>query len=199
MYVVGIDEVGRGCWAGPVVAGAVVLPENFLHELRDSKLLRPGQRDAMAGLIHEGAAATGLGWVWPDRIDEIGLTASVAEAMRSALASITCSYDDVVIDGNYNFLPECPEARTMVKADSLLPAVSAASIIAKVARDTYMQTIAATKYPEYGFERHVGYGTKQHKDALANHGVTDIHRRSYKPIQQMLLQSNHERTTNGYL
>lgn len=190
MRIVGIDEVGRGCWAGPLVAGAVLLAHD-IPGLRDSKLTSVAERQRLSVVIHEQAVAVGLGWVWPDMIDRVGLTASVALAMRQALTAVVCSYDRVIIDGSFNFLAEMPKTETLVKADATVPAVSAASIVAKVARDTYMTTVVAEEYPLYGFEKHVGYGTKLHRDMLAQHGVTPVHRCSYKPIKQILVQSNH--------
>jgi ribonuclease HII len=184
MVVVGIDEVGRGCWAGPVVAGAVILAEPIAG-LRDSKLLSKKQREALAIIIHDQALAVGLGWVDPATIDKQGLTKAVSLAMRQALAQITDAYDRVIIDGNYNFLPGNPKVQTIIKADDSVPAVSAASIVAKVARDKYMKEIAAN-YPDYGFERHVGYGTALHLQKLKLHGISNLHRRSFKPISALV-------------
>ena len=186
--IVGIDEVGRGCWAGPVVAGAVLLPDGFTvpeaaaWRLADSKTMSRHQREQADVEIRAVAQAFGLGWVAAAEVDSLGLTAAVALAMRRALQAVTAVYDDVIIDGSYNFLPDIPHARAVVKADGSVPAVSAASIIAKVARDGYMRRAAET-YPGYGFESHVGYGTKQHASALRDLGVTELHRRSYRPVQ----------------
>lgn len=180
MITVGIDEVGRGCWAGPVVAGAVILREPIVG-LKDSKLLSKKQREQFAAIIHEKALAVGLGWIEPAIIDEQGLTMAVGQAMQQALAQITQAYDQVIIDGNHNFFIDNPKVITMIKADQSVPAVSAASIIAKVARDQYMARIS-TKYPDYGFEKHVGYGTALHLEKLKLHGVSDLHRRSFKPV-----------------
>ncbi|MEO7364216.1 MAG: ribonuclease HII [Candidatus Saccharimonadales bacterium] len=184
MVVVGIDEVGRGCWAGPLVAGAVVLGEP-ISGLQDSKKLSAKQRERLDLLIHESARAIGLGWIWPATIDEIGLTEAVRQAMQSALKEIDVGYDEVIIDGNLNFLEYLPKTRALIKADDSIPAVSAASIVAKVARDNYM-TELALKLPEYGFEKHVGYGTASHLAALQAYGVTPHHRRSYKPVAALL-------------
>ena len=191
MVIVGIDEVGRGCLAGPVVAGAVILPENFKLTKRqrwiltNSKLMTKHQREAADLGIRNIALAIGLGWANAATIDEHGLTYAVRYAMTQALEQINLAYDQVIIDGSYNFLGHNHRAQTLIKADSSVPAVSAASIIAKVARDKYMTQIA-TIYPEYGFEHHVGYGTALHLERLALHGVSDIHRRSYKPVQSLL-------------
>lgn len=189
MVIVGIDEVGRGCWAGPLVAGAVILREP-IPGLRDSKKLSKKRREALAEIIEEEALAVGLGWVWPEAIDKGGISVSVKRAMAEALKAVQISYDEVIIDGNINYLPEEPKARAVIKADDTFPAVSAASIVAKVARDKYMETVAAGEYPQYGFASHVGYGTKLHIEALSEYGVTPIHRKSYKPIQRLVLLSS---------
>ena len=181
----GADEVGRGCWAGPLVAGAVLLARP-IDGLKDSKKLSKKQRERLSKIILAEAEAYGLGWVWPNEIDQLGLTAAVELAMRRAVEQITADYDELIIDGNYNFFPEEPRAKAIIKADDLVPAVSAASIIAKVARDNYMEELAV-QYPEYGFEKHVGYGTALHIERLKLHGVSDQHRRSYKPIQALLI------------
>ncbi len=182
--IVGIDEVGRGCWAGPVVAGAVLLDEPIVG-LKDSKLLAKSQREMLAGSVHKKALSVGLGWVSSADVDKLGLTAAVGLAMRRALSQVAGEYDEVIIDGNYNFLPDNPKAKTLVRADSLMPAVSAASIIAKVARDIYMAEAGKT-YPQYQFEKHVGYGTALHHEMLKRHGVCALHRLSYKPVKELV-------------
>jgi ribonuclease HII len=182
--LVGMDEVGRGCWAGPVVAGAVIL-KRPIAGLRDSKKLTRLQRERLAVKIRLRALTFGLGWATPAEIDEIGLTAAIKRAMQRALAEINAPYDEIIIDGNYNFLAELPGTKILIKADDLIPAVSAASIIAKVARDEWMRA-AAARFPEYQFETHVGYGTAVHRASLKLHGICELHRRSYKPIQALL-------------
>ncbi len=182
--ILGVDEVGRGCWAGPVVAGAVLL-DATLRGLRDSKKLTKLQREKLDVRIRKKAVAFGIGWVSPAEVDEIGLTAAVALAMERAVAEITQPYDELIIDGNYNFLPTMARVQCVIKADDTVPAVSAASIIAKVARDAYMGSIAS-QYPGYAFERHVGYGTAVHQTALQALGVCDLHRRSFAPIRALL-------------
>lgn len=184
MLTVGVDEVGRGCWAGPVVAGAVLLREP-IPGLKDSKLLSKKRRDEMAIIIKKEALATGLGWVDAQTIDRVGITTAVKMAMEQALQQIEAAYDEVVIDGHLNFLAEVPKTRALIKADNLVPAVSAASILAKVARDDYMSEIA-TSYADYGFAQHVGYGTALHLERLKLHGVSDLHRQSFKPIKALL-------------
>ena len=181
--VIGIDEVGRGCWAGPVVAAAVELTEEHpLSRLTDSKKLSAKARTELTVQIQESAVQYGIAWVWPREINKIGLTESVRLAMQRAIDELTLDGQAVIIDGNYNFLPHIKNTSTLVKADAIIPAVSAASIIAKVARDHYMQEIGR-KYPDYGFEKHVGYGTAQHITALKQYGVIKtLHRLTYKPI-----------------
>lgn len=184
MITIGIDEVGRGCWAGPLVAGAVLL-KSAVPGLKDSKKLSKLQRERLDIAIRESGAGIGLGWVTPAEIDAIGLTAAVRLAMERALQQITESYDEVIIDGNLNFLAHIPKTQELIKADDTVPAVSAASIVAKVARDNYMTALAQT-YPGYGLEQHVGYGTALHIAGLHTHGVTDIHRKSFKPIKALI-------------
>jgi ribonuclease HII len=184
MTIVGIDEVGRGCWAGPVVAGAVALDQPITG-LKDSKQLSKQQRQKLAVAIKLQALAIGIGWVEPAELDAIGLTAAVELAMRRALEQISLTYNEIIIDGNFNFLADNPKAKAIIKADNSVPAVSAASIDAKVARDDYMAQ-AAAQYPGYGFEQHVGYGTALHLARLKLHGVSALHRRSFKPIRALV-------------
>jgi ribonuclease HII len=184
MIAVGIDEVGRGCWAGPVVAGAVILRAP-IKGLRDSKKLTKKQREKLALEIHLEAVAVGLGWVDAETIDKVGITTAVKTAMYQALGQIHEAYNEIIIDGHINFFPEDPRAKAVIKADDSVPAVSAASIVAKVARDQFM-TEAASKHPDYGFDKHVGYGTALHLERLKLHGVSALHRRSYKPVAALL-------------
>lgn len=184
MVTVGIDEVGRGCWAGPLVAGAVIL-DDPIDGLKDSKKLTKAQRENLSTTILARATAVGLGWVTPQEVDAVGLTAAVRLAMQRALQEVTVEYDAIIIDGNHNFLADNSKSLAVVRADDSVPAVSAASIVAKVARDAYMREIAA-KYPEYSFDKHVGYGTSLHLQMLKLYGVSDIHRKSFRPIQSLL-------------
>ena len=184
MLTVGIDEVGRGCWAGPLVAGAVLL-DTPIEGLKDSKKLSKRRRETLTEIIQVQSVAFGLGWVTPHEVDQLGLTQAVRLAMERALAAITVPYDEVIIDGNLNFLAHLPKTQELIKADDTVPAVSAASIIAKVARDKYM-TALSELYPGYGFEQHVGYGTAAHLAGLRLLGVTDQHRQSFKPIKALL-------------
>lgn len=182
--IIGVDEVGRGCMAGPVVAGAVLLDKR-IRGLKDSKKLTKAERERLDVIIRKKAIAYGIGWATHLEIDEFGLTHAVRLAMQRAVAAITDEYDEVIIDGNYNFLKETPRSRCVIKADDTVPAVSAASIIAKVARDNYMAEMAE-QYPGYKFESHVGYCTPAHRKALLELGMCDLHRRSFAPVRAML-------------
>ena len=184
MITVGVDEVGRGCWAGPLVVGAVVLGSP-IKGLKDSKKLSPKRRSQLAAIINKQALAVGLGWVEVAEVDRLGLTQSTRLAITRALEQIKLKFDEIIIDGNVNFLFDDPRAKAVIKADDKIAEVSAASIVAKFARDSFMNT-AALSHPNYGFEKHVGYGTAQHIAALDQYGVCDLHRLSYKPIQSLL-------------
>lgn len=182
--IVGIDEVGRGPWAGPVVFGAVVLGAVQIDGLTDSKKLTKKRRELLSAAIHEKAAAVGLGWVSAAELDEIGLSAALTLACKRALEQITVPYQQIILDGTVNLLKDTgkgPYVTTMAKADLLVPSVSAASIVAKVARDAYMAEQDQV-YPGYGFAAHAGYGTSAHRSALERLGVTELHRRSFAPI-----------------
>ena len=199
MAILGIDEVGRGPWAGPLVVGACLLPEK-IEGLTDSKKLSAKKREALADKIREHADY-GLGWIPAQELDELGLTESLCKACREAVSQIKGDFDQIVIDGTINFLRGTKYEKivqVVPKADFLVPEVSAASIIAKVSRDQYMYDLA-DKYPGYGFEKHVGYGTAAHKKAIEELGVCDEHRRSFKPIAQFLGQgsTNHKRQSDG--
>lgn len=186
MMIIGIDEVGRGCWAGPLVAAAVGLENTILIPgLTDSKKLSAKKRNILAKEIQTVTNVIALGWVWPREINKLGLTESVRLAMQRAIVKINFTNKPVIIDGSINYLKHMPHTESIIKADGSVPAVSAASVIAKVARDAYMQQIAV-KYPNYGFETHVGYGTAAHIEALKTHGVLSIHRVNYKPIKKLL-------------
>ncbi len=200
--ILGIDEVGRGPWAGPLVVGAVVLGPDFQstqHDLwqtlTDSKQLTAKKRQTLSQPIVDYAGATGLGWVTAAELDQYGLSASLKLATRRAVEQILASqvvFSEIIIDGTVNFLQNTPltdRVTLLKKADLLIKEVSAASIIAKVARDNYMIKIAQ-KYPGYGFEKHVGYGTATHKQALLEQGICPEHRTSFKPIQAIIVQNH---------
>ncbi len=188
--VVGVDEVGRGAWAGPVVAGAVVLPPGLqLPGLADSKLLSAPARRRLDRQIRAQALAVGLGWVAPAEVDAQGLSWAVRQSGLRALAELVLAgglaYDLVVLDGKHNYLAGESKSMALVKADALVTPVAAASVVAKVARDRYMELLAR-RYVGYGFERHVGYGTAMHRATLAESGVSALHRRSVRPVAALV-------------
>lgn len=183
MTVIGIDEVGRGCWAGPVMAAAAYLPDEIAG-LADSKALSKKRRTELAAQITEiGTISVGQASVV--EIDRLGLTEAVRLAMRRAYDGLGVIADQVIIDGNYNYLPDIPGSIAVIKADGSVPAVSAASIVAKVTRDNYMANLPEV-YRPWQFDKHVGYGTALHLSVLKEYGVSDLHRRSFAPIRKLL-------------
>jgi ribonuclease HII len=192
--IAGVDEVGRGPLAGPVVAAAVILPRGFTHpEIKDSKLLSPKQRERLAPLIREKAESWGLGVVEVDEIDRINILQASLLAMVKALDALTSTPDCLLIDGNqpipirlfhdsrFSSVPSLYQ-RPIVKGDQLCLSIAAASIVAKVARDGMMVELDK-QYPEYGFAAHKGYSCRAHFDALHRFGPSPIHRQSFKPVR----------------
>ncbi len=186
MRVAGIDEVGRGPLAGPVLAACVVLPFGFdLAGINDSKKLTERQRERAEARIRVEAIGIGIGSVEPDVIDRINILKATHEAMRLAYSQIAPLPDFVLIDG----LPvrgfPCAGTQALVQGDSRSVSIAAASIVAKVARDRLMRAYDLV-YPEYGFAAHKGYGSARHLAALAEHGPCPIHRRSFAPVTACL-------------
>ena len=190
--ILGIDEVGRGPYAGPLVIGACILPKNrkenpWIDELNDSKKLSEKKREELYEIIKKEAPASATGWVSSEELDEIGMSAALKLATRRAVEQIRekkVPFTEIIIDGISNFLVGTTlenHVTTMKKADFLIKEVSAASIVAKVERDNYMKNLAK-KYPGYGFEKHVGYGTAAHQKAMEELGLTPEHRRSFGPV-----------------
>ena len=177
-YICGIDEVGRGPLAGPVVAGAVILPKdcNILY-INDSKQLSEKKREELFEEITEKAIAYNIFSVDEKRIDEINILNATYEAMNGAVNGLSTAPDFVLIDGNRISAMEIPH-ETVVKGDSKSISIAAASILAKVSRDRFICQMAE-KYPEYGFEKHKGYGTKAHNEAILKYGPCPIHRRTF--------------------
>ena len=185
ILIAGVDEVGRGPLAGPVVAAAVILdPENPIEGLADSKKLTEKRREALVVEIKEKALAWSVARAEVEEIDRINILQASLLAMKRAVETLSHSPELALIDGNH-----CPDLdcrmEAIIKGDSKEPAISAASILAKVARDTEMAEMERV-YPGYGFAKHKGYPTKQHREAILKLGITPIHRRSYAPVQKML-------------
>lgn len=180
--IVGIDEVGRGAWAGPLVVGAVLLGGVEIAGLTDSKKLTKKQREALDIEIRQKALGVGLGWVSAKDIDTIGLSQALKLASRRAVAHIRQRYEEIIIDGTIPLLDD-PRVTLMKKADLLVPSVSAASVVAKVARDNYMRHVDGV-FPGYKFTGHVGYGTAAHRAAIGELGVTPLHRLSFAPLKK---------------
>ena len=177
----GVDEAGRGPLAGPVVAAAVILdPENPIEGLADSKKLTAKKREALEPLIKERALAWCVAEASVEEIDEINILQATMLAMQRAVAGLKVQPEFVQIDGNR--IPKLPMmAEAIVKGDAKVAAISAASILAKTHRDAYMME-QAYRYPGYGFEKHMGYGTAEHIKAIETLGVLPIHRKTFKPI-----------------
>lgn len=183
--IAGVDEVGRGCLAGPVVAAAVILdPNRPIKGLRDSKKLSAKKRDELAQEIKEKALAWSVAAMGPEVIDKINILQATLEAMKAAVEKLPVEPDFVQVDGNklpkWKWLSEA-----IVKGDDKVEWISAASIIAKTTRDGYMCKIAEL-YPQYGFEHHVGYGTAEHIKALKAYGPTPIHRKTFAPVREVI-------------
>ena len=183
--ILGIDEAGRGPWAGPLVVGAVVLGCE-IDGLNDSKKLSKKTREVLEVEILRQAQAVATGWVSASELDELGMSEALRLATRRAVEQIKVPYHEIIIDGTVNFLKDTAKGQyvtTLPKADALIPSVSAASIIAKVARDRYMAALDE-QYPGYGFKSHAGYGVAKHRDAIDALGVTPEHRLSFAPLQK---------------
>jgi ribonuclease HII len=183
----GVDEAGRGPLAGAVFAAAVILdPARPIAGLADSKLLDPARRESAAAAIRRDALAWAIATASVEEIDEMNILRASLAAMARAVASLGVAPDEVVVDGLHVVVTRFP-CRALVKADRLVPAVSAASILAKTARDGEMVTLDA-RFPGYGFARHKGYPTADHLEALRRLGPCAIHRRSFGPVREALAQ-----------
>ncbi|MDD4556999.1 MAG: ribonuclease HII [Alphaproteobacteria bacterium] len=192
--VVGVDEAGRGPWAGPVVAGAVVILNRkmdklFLDSLNDSKKLSAKKREMLYErlLLEEkkGNVAIGVGQASSEEIDEINILQATFLAMKRAVKGLSISPEFAIIDGNQTPKDFPCGVKTVIQGDGKSISIAASSIVAKVYRDRLMNDLAK-KYPFYGFEKNAGYGTKLHIEGLKKHGITPEHRKSYKPIKAFL-------------
>ena len=183
--IAGIDEAGRGPLAGPVVAAAVILdPDRPIDRLADSKLLSAKRREALYGLILDRALAVGIGEAQRAEIDRLNILRATEAAMQRAVERLPRKPQHLIIDGQRIHLNH-PSQETIVDGDQSEPAISAASIVAKVHRDHLMVQYHSV-YPPYGFDRHKGYGTPAHLEALVSHGACPIHRQSFRPVRPHL-------------
>ena len=179
VYLAGVDEAGRGPLAGAVFAAAVILPADFyMEEINDSKKLTEKKREALFPIIQEKALAYAIASVDEKVIDEINILNATMLAMRQAVESLSIQPDMILVDGNQN--RTLPEPNLCVKGgDAKSQSIAAASILAKVARDRYCKEVLAKEYPEYGFEKHKGYGSKAHCEILRKLGPSPVHRKSF--------------------
>lgn len=184
--IAGVDEVGRGPLAGPVVACCVIMPKDFYIEgVTDSKKVSLKKRNEYEKIILENAIAISIAFIDEKIIDEINIYEASRKAMIEAIDNLKVKPDIVLVDAmplNIDI-----ETESIIKGDEKSFTIACASIVAKQARDRFMDDLA-TKYPEYGFEKHKGYPTKFHKEALKKYGVLDIHRKTYKPVQEVLIR-----------
>lgn len=183
--IIGIDEVGRGAWAGPLAVGAVAIEPDIVPGLADSKTLSLKRREELACRIRMQADWIGIGWASAAQIDRLGITAALKLAAARAM-QYAPEDADIIIDGTVKLIGSM-RVSTLKKADQLIPAVSAAAIIAKVARDRYMRSLPAS-FKGYAFDAHVGYGTAAHQAALDRLGPSRIHRMSFAPMSNHVPQ-----------
>ncbi len=185
LHVCGVDEVGRGPWAGPVVAGAVIFhTQKAIRGVNDSKQLTREEREALFPRIH-ARCHVGIGIASVEEIEQFNIWGATTLAMKRAVLALPVQPDIALVDGKTHPRDFPCETRTVIGGDAISYSIAAASIIAKVTRDRIMQEHALF-YPQYGFERHAGYGTPQHQQALRTHGITPLHRRSWAPIRALL-------------
>ena len=185
--VAGVDEVGRGAWAGPVTYAAVVLPsDRRMYKLRDSKQLDPQRREQLAARIGDFALAVSLGEASNAEIDAMGMSAAIRLAARRAVAGLAVTPDVLLIDGNWDFMAGWGTVNErIVHGDAHSASIAAASIVAKVHRDGHMATHADAAHPSYAFWSNKGYPSPAHRRALADHGPCRLHRRSWAPIRAL--------------
>ena len=182
MLIAGVDEVGRGALAGPVVAAAVIL-DNDIEGLNDSKKLTERKRNRLFKVINDSAIAVAVGIKWNDYIDEVNIKVASEHAMIEAINNLNPQPNKIMVDG-FSLDIEI-ENEGIIKGDQKIRSIMAASIIAKVTRDEIMRSFHYI-YPMYGFDKNKGYGTKQHYDALKEHSYISIHRETFKPISSMI-------------
>lgn len=186
-HVVGLDEAGRGSWAGPLVAAAVVLPHGAnIVGVDDSKKLTPQKRERVFLDIVKIALSWGLGIVSQKTIDEVGILQANKMAFIQALEKINPAPQYILVDGIKNFEPSTPH-EFIISGDSRVMSIAAASIVAKVVRDQILNQLHHL-YPHYNLQQHKGYGTAEHRQALQEHGLSEIHRLSFRPMEEIIMQ-----------
>ena len=194
--IVGLDEVGRGSWAGPLTVGAAVIPrDRRVYRIRDSKMLTESQREALFERITEWCRASAIGHASPAECDQLGMSAAQRLAARRALDGLGVEPDRILLDGNWDFVGT-PNVRTIVRGDATSLTIAAASILAKVTRDRMMRT-AAQSYPAFDFDRNKGYPGPRHRAALAASGPTPIHRMSWSFMDGLVWTGVHRMAVGG--
>ncbi len=197
-FIGGVDEVGRGCLAGPMVVACVVLNSQHFQskdikpeycKITDSKRLTPNQREFLNGFILENAISTSIVEIQPNELDITGITKATDEAFLKSIQNLTVKPQMVFTDAFKITKLSATQQKSFIKGDNMSVSIAAASIIAKVFRDNLMRN-EHLKYPQYGFNEHKGYGTRQHIQAIKTHGICDLHRRSFEPIKSMLSVEN---------
>ena len=190
-FIAGIDEVGRGTLAGPVLSASVIFPSGFnsdwFSQIDDSKRLTQSKRDRLFDLIYSDALCVSVGSATNDEIDEIGISPATKLSMLRAIKNSKITPDYLLIDAVTLDSVHIPQ-KSIIKGDQISSSIAAASIIAKVTRDQMMEDLDKI-YPEYGFGNHKGYGTKSHMESITNHGITPIHRKSFEPVKSMIQES----------
>jgi ribonuclease HII len=182
----GTDEAGRGCLSGPVVAAAVILPENFAHPfLNDSKQLSEKKREELRPFIEENALAFGVSFVWQEEVDKINVLQASITGMHRSIDALKITPEFIIVDGNkfkdYKDIPH----KTIVKGDAKFQSIAAASVLAKTYRDEYMAKIHQ-EFPMYNWQKNKGYPTKEHRNAIRKFGATKYHRKTFKLLPEQL-------------
>ena len=183
---VGTDEAGRGCLSGPVVAAAVILPENFKHPfLNDSKQLSEKKREELRPFIEERALAFGVSFVWQEEVDKINVLQASITGMHRSIDALKLAPEFIIVDGNkFKNYQEIPH-KTIVKGDAKYMSIAAASVLAKTYRDEYMKKIHQ-EFPMYNWQKNKGYPTKEHRNAIREFGATKYHRKTFKLLPEQL-------------
>ena len=187
-YICGLDEVGRGCIAGPVYSGAVILNKNFedpddlFRKINDSKIITAKKRETLSAYIKKISHTSSIGSASSEEIDNIGIVKAVKLSMTRAILNLEIKPDFLLIDSISIEGTDIPQ-KNIIKGDQISKSISAASIVAKVSRDKYMVENISKEYPNYSFDKHKGYGTKEHMALIDKYGITKYHRKTFEPIK----------------